>query len=90
MALTKEDYDRYLEALKNMAASRSVITYCIRNLNRPPEAAYNSEVFKGLDHLSAVSHDTINEVMSKVLLALLSRAEVAEENLRIAEMSQPH
>lgn len=81
MALSKEDYDRYLETLKRLATSRSVITYCIRNLNRPPEAAYNSEVFKELNRISTISHDTINEVMSKVLMALLSRAETAEESI---------
>jgi hypothetical protein len=81
MALTTEAYNRYLETLKMMAASRTVIIYCVRNLNRAPEATYNNAVYKEIDRLSNLSHDSINEIMSKILMALLSRAEVAEEEV---------
>jgi len=69
---------KYLEVLLTMAKSRTVVVYCIRNLNRAPEMN-SPQVFQELTRLAQLSSDTINEVMSKILLALLSRAEEAEQ-----------
>jgi len=84
MALSKEDRDRYLETLKELAKSRRVVTYCVRNLNRAPEASTQG-VYVELARISKISHDSINEIMSMVFIALLSRAEIAEEQLGKAE-----
>lgn len=74
-----DDHDnkKYLEALLIIAKSRTAVIYCIRNLNRVPEV--NSPVVFGeLTRLAQISGDTLNEVMSKVLMALLTRSENAE------------
>lgn len=69
---------KYHAALLNMAKSRTAVIYCIRNLNRAPEVS-NKPVYEEMIRLAQLSGDTLNEVMSKVLMALLGRAEEAEQ-----------
>lgn len=70
----------YKKALREVARSRTAIMYCISNLNTPPQVS-NKQVYDELIRLAQLSGDSLNEVMSKVILALLNRAEEAEEKV---------
>ena len=70
----------YINALREVARSRTAVVYCISNLNTPPQMS-NKSVYDEMLRLAQLSGDSFNEVMSKVILALLNRAEEAEEKL---------
>ena len=70
----------YKMALSQVARSRTAIMYIIGNLNTPPTMS-NKQVYDEMIRLAQLSGDSLNEVMSKVILALLNRAEDAEEKL---------
>lgn len=81
MALSKQQYDSYLESIKALANSGSAVIYCIHNVNRPPESIFSSLVYKELVRLSEYSNEPFNEVMKKVLMALLAKASEADIEL---------
>lgn len=70
----------YKKALREVARSRTAVIYCIGNLNTPPQMS-NKQVYDELVRLAQLSGDSLNEVMSKVIMALLNRAEEAEEKV---------
>jgi hypothetical protein len=77
----------YKMALKEVARSRTAITYCLSNLNVPLQVT-NKGVYDEIIKLAQLSGDSTNEVMCKIILALLNRAEESEEKI-ILQKQQP-
>lgn len=80
MALSKQQYDSYLESIKALANSGSAVIYCINNVNRTPELIF-SPIYKEIVRLSEYSNEPTNEVMKKILMALLAKASEADIEL---------
>lgn len=81
MAMTKQQEDSYVEAIKRLVDSRTAVLYCISNINRPPESTYSSMVYKEIARLSDFSQEPINEIMKKVLIGLVAKTEAYEIEL---------
>lgn len=76
----------YKQALLEVARSRTAIMFCVTNLNIPASPTEKG-VYDEVMRLSQLSGDSMNEVMTKIILALLHRAEAAEEKLVLGDTS---